>query len=45
MIWLLGKVSSLFVRKMWPFLPLNVVMSGTLEWSSLEDNSHSPKAE
>lgn len=25
--------------------PLKVVMSGDLEWNSLEDKSHSPKAE
>lgn len=35
---------SLFIRKRWPFLPLNVVMSD-IEWSSLENKSHSLKVE
>lgn len=37
-------VSSLFTRKMWPFSPPNIVMSD-IEWSSLENKSHSPKVE
>lgn len=37
-------VSSLFTRKRWPFSPPNAVMSD-IEWSSLENKSHSPKVE